>query len=98
MNAPPDLLERIRRLEAEIQSAFSFARTRVDTFASGAATLDVHLRGRVFIFEYLPSHGGYGVDEVLADDGFTLGYRHSSTDFDEAAEQLRALLRTTETP
>ena len=39
---------------------------------------------------------GFGVDEILPDDGFVTGYRFASPDFELAAEQLKQLVESAE--
>ena len=98
MSAPPDLLERIEKLADDLHAAFPGARTKCSPFPSGAIWLDVWLANRLFAFHYFPSEAWFAVDETTDEDAFSPSYAHGSVDFDEAAQQLLALLRVTQTP
>lgn len=71
------------------------AETKVTAFPSGAVMLDVRRNGRGFVMAYSTTHG-FGVDEILPDDGFVTGYRFASPDFDSAAEELKQLVGSAE--
>jgi hypothetical protein len=76
----------------EAASLSENVRTELASFPSGAAMLDVHCRGRLFVLAYTPGHG-FGVDEV--DDGVVgLGtwFRHHYDDIAAAREKLLTLL------
>lgn len=98
MSASPDLLERIQHLAAELHAAFPGVRTECSPFPSGAIWLDVWLAGRLFAFHYFPSESWFAVDETTDEDAFSPFYAQGSADFEEAAQQLRALLRAARTP
>jgi hypothetical protein len=98
MNVPLDLLDRVQELAADLDATFPGARTKCSPFASGAIWLDVWMANRLFAFHYFPSEAWFAVDETTEEDAFSPTYAHGSADFDEAAEQLRALLRAAQTP
>ena len=85
--------DRLASLAAEVEAAFPGAVAEMATFPSGAAMLDVRWRGHLFVVAYTP-RGGFGVDEVGEDEGFDTGYKFISQGFDEAAAELRRLLRS----
>jgi hypothetical protein len=85
--------DRLANLAAEIEAAFPEAKAELESFPSGAAMLDVRRGGRLFVLAYTP-RGGFGVDEVGEEEGFDTGYKFVSEGFDEAAEELRRLLRS----
>ncbi len=88
------MLDQISDLFEQIKRDFPHSPTELETFASGAAMLDVRLGDRLFVFAYSPE-SGFGIDEVLEDEGFDYGYRFLSKDFNSAVEELYRLLRTT---
>ena len=74
--------------------------TRVDfsTFPSGAAMLDVHRDGHLYVMAFFPSWNCFGVDEVHDDDGFLTSYKFVSEDFEQAGKRLWDLITGTESP
>jgi predicted enzyme related to lactoylglutathione lyase len=75
-----------------LESEVSGTRAELTSFPSGGAMLDVYRGdGRMFVLSYAPDRG-YGVDEVLAGDGFISSYRFSYPDLHPAAEKLRELV------
>ncbi len=86
------MLQQIRVLRDEIERTYPGAEAHIEGFASGAATLDVRWRTRVFVLAYSPSRG-FGVDELQEGEGFETGYRFASPDFEGAAAELHRLLR-----
>ncbi len=82
----------IQELANQLRSEWPTARVEVDSFPSGAAYLDVYCRERHFLLRYFPERGVFGVDEVLADEGFLEKYALISPEADVAAEYLRGLV------
>lgn len=79
-----DEMEELARRIAELPGT----RTELTTFPSGAAILDVWREGRLFVMAYTPTWKGFGVDEVLDNEGFLEKYDFFSGDFTPAAEHL----------
>ena len=87
------MLDRIAQLENDIKNQFPTAETELKDFSSGSAMLDIRFMDRLFVMAYSPE-SGFGVDEVLEGEGFDMGYRFLSDDFEPAAEELYRLLRS----
>ena len=66
--------------------------TEITTFSSGAVMLDIRRGDRLFIFAYSPSWPGFGVGEVLDDEGFDMGYRFGFPDIESAKAKLVSML------
>jgi predicted enzyme related to lactoylglutathione lyase len=81
----------MERLGQDLAAEPSGVETKLTTFQTGSAMLDVRRNGQAFVMAYTPTHG-FGVDELHADDGFVTAYRFVFTDFDSAARQLKTLL------
>jgi hypothetical protein len=88
--------EQVTDLARQIRLDVPGATTNVQVFGSGAVSLEVRIRDRLFVMDFSPSQG-FGVDEVggTAEEGFNSGYRHGTKKFDEAVEMLRSLLIAT---
>ena len=86
------MLNEIQALKDRISSRFRSARTDLEVFSSGAAILDVRLKNRLFVLAYYPRHG-FGVDEVLENEGFNTGYRFVTKDLHAAEQELLRLLQ-----
>lgn len=82
-------------LAREAASLASDVRTELATFPSGAAMLDVHCGGRMFVLAYSPQWG-FGVDEIEEEVvGIGTSFRHGYDNFAAAKDKLLALLATT---
>jgi len=88
------MINEIKLLARQIEASFAGSTTEVTAFDSGSAMLDVRWQGRLFVMAYSKALG-FGVDEVGEDEGFETGYRFTSNEFDEAAEELHRLLEAT---
>ena len=88
------MFNEIKLLARQIEASFAGSTTEVTAFDSGSAMLDVRSQGRLFVMAYSKALG-FGVDEVGEDEGFETGYRFTSNEFDEAAEELHRLLEAT---
>jgi hypothetical protein len=66
-------------------------RVELNSFPGGAAMLDVWRSGRLFVMEYSPARH-FGVDEVKDGEGFLVGARYASPEFEPAAERLIQLV------
>ena len=86
------VLDRITDLARRVQSGFPDARVELTRFPSGGAMLDVVRCERLYVLEYAPTRGGFGVDEVRDDEGFLTSYAFASEDFEPAAERLWELV------
>jgi hypothetical protein len=86
------VLDRIADLSKRIGEAYPDARVELSRFPSGNAMLDVVRCERLYVLEYAPARGGFGVDEVREDEGFLVGYAFTSEDFEPAAERLWELV------
>lgn len=80
----------MKRLQESLTAESPGIQTELTTFPSGGAMLDVSRGTRAFVMAYSPQHG-FGVDELLPDDGFVTGYRFVSKEFEPAARQLKVL-------
>ncbi len=89
------MFNEIKLLARQIETSFAGSTAEVTAFDSGSATLDVRWQGRLFVMAYSKPLGEFGVDEVGEDEGFNTGYRFTSNEFDEAAEELHRLLQAT---
>ena len=89
------MFNEIKLLAGRIEASFAGSTTEVKAFDSGSATLDVRWQGRLFVMDYSKPLGEFGVDEVGEDEAFGTGYRFTSNEFDEAAEELHRLLQAT---
>ncbi len=65
-------------------------------FPSGSAMLDLRRAGRSFVMSYSPATG-FGVDEVLPDEGFLTNCQFCFTQFEPAAQKLCNLVLTDHT-
>jgi hypothetical protein len=54
--------------------------------------LDVHYQDRLFVIDYAPSHGFFGVGEVTEEDGFNTGCNFTTRDVDAAIVELKRLM------
>ncbi len=81
------MIDEMRELARRI-AGLPGTRTEVTTFPSGAAILDVWREGRLFVMAHTPTWKGFGVGEVLDDEGFLEKYDFFSEDFTAAAEHL----------
>ncbi len=79
-------------LANRIEGSFPGVRTNLGTFPSGAYMLDVIRGDRFFQMAWSPTDPQFGVDEVLEDEGWLLGYRFCYPDFAPAAERLMELV------
>ena len=84
------MIDRINALAFELSTSPGVT-YEVTPFASGAVYLDVWRDSRLFVLFYSPNEG-FGVDEMLKNDGFASGYRYCFPDFESAAEKLRRLV------
>ena len=82
----------IQALRDRVSAAFPSAETDLEVFPSSAVMLDVRLKKRLFVLAYYPGRG-FGVDEVLENEGFNTGYRFVSEDIRLAEQELLRLLR-----
>jgi len=89
------MINEIKLLARQIEASFAGSTTEVTAFDSGSAMLDVRWHGRLFVMAYSKPLGEFGVDEVGEDEGFDTGYRVTSKEFDEVAEELHRLLQAT---
>jgi hypothetical protein len=44
------------------------------------------------VLAYYPRENGFGVDEVLENEGFEMGYKHWFQEFEPAKQKLLAML------
>lgn len=88
------MFNEMKLLARQIEASFAGSTTEVKTFDSGSVLLDVRWHGRLLAMVYSKAVG-FGVDEVGEDEGFEMGYRVTSSKFDEAAEELHRLLQAT---
>ncbi len=58
--------------------------------------LNVGIEKRGFVLAYHPKENGFGVDEVLDDEGFQMGYKHWFDEFEPAKEKVLSMLREAE--
>ncbi len=84
-------LDQFALLAREVQR-FAGVTTEITPFPSGAVSLEVRIRDRMFEIAYFPSHACYCVDEVLEEDGFGTGYRFGFDDFEPARAKLISLV------
>ena len=82
----------MRTFASELTHCGSPYEVEFSPLPSGLAYLHVRVRGRCFVMAYYPRHNGIGVDEVLDDEGFEMGYKYWFTDFESAKAKLTSLL------
>ena len=83
--------DEIKSLANNLQANFPKTIIKLEIFPSGAVMIDIKLCERLFVLDYSPSYG-ICVDEVKDDEGFNMGYRFCSQDFDLARKKLYELL------
>ncbi|MCI0683166.1 MAG: VOC family protein [Gemmataceae bacterium] len=83
-------VDQMKRLSDDLGGIGPEVDSRLTVFPSGAAMLDVRRNGRAVVMAYSPTQG-FGVDMLRPDEGLGNHYRFTSTDFESAARQLRAL-------
>ncbi len=76
----------------ELRTKYPGARVQLDSFPSGAQTLAFVWHECLWVFDYVPSHAAFGVQEVGEDDSFTLGYDHVFKDFENGKKKLLELV------
>lgn len=85
-------VKQMSALAKAIEIEVAGSKAELTGFPGGGAMLDVRRAdGRWFVMSYASSRG-FGVDEVLEDDGFVTGYRFAFPEFAPAADQLRKLV------
>lgn len=89
------IVESVTELAKSLDTIQPGLRTIVDVLPSGVVYLNVYVNSREFVMEYIPSHAGFGVDEILEGEGFMSGYFPCSwfTDFPSAADKLTTLVK-----
>ncbi len=88
MTAP---LDAMKRLADELGLEMAGFESRLSTFSSGSAMLDVRGFGRAFVMVYQPAQG-FAVDELGPDDAFNGSYRYTFAEMEPAVRTLRALV------
>ena len=86
--------DKIADLAKQIEISFPKTSTKLDFFPSGSAMLDVRFHGRLFVFEYFSSESSFCVDELKEDEGFNTEYDFCTNNFDDAADKLKNILRS----
>lgn len=86
------MIKKIRELADQLD-LLSGTRVELTAFPSCAASLHVVRNQRLFVMDYSPTRQ-FGVDEVGEDDGFLASFRFTSSDFESAAKEMRALVGT----
>ncbi len=87
-----DIVHRMQEFAAELTTWSTPLRVDYSPAPSGLTYLHVNHGGRCFVMAYYPKENGIGVDEVLEDEGFEMGYRHWFEEFEPAKEKFLSLL------
>lgn len=87
----PGVHYKMNELSNRILRTVSGARVKLSMFPSGELMLDVWRNDRVFVMACLAS-GRIGVDEILEDEGFNMGYHYVFNDFESASAKLLQLV------
>jgi hypothetical protein len=86
------MIEDVRALTEQLAEIDPQTDPKVTSFPSGALMLDINVRGRKYVFEYVPSLNGFGVSSV---DSATFGWEGVDVqfeDFDSAKSYLLGLV------
>ena len=87
-----DITSQMEAFAVELRSHKLPLRVKFNPLPTGVAFLHVGLGRRSFVTAYYPKETGIGVDEVLEDEGFEMGYRHWFEEFEPAKEKFLSLL------
>ncbi len=86
------LTDQLSLLTERINSVCAEATSELTLFPSGGAMFDVRRSdGRAFVLAFTPEYG-FAVDELQVDDGFSVSYKFTSLDFEQAAGKLCELV------
>ena len=88
------IADKVSALAGRVSRTLPGTRHELDVLPSGVIFLHVWRNGRLFVM-YYGTAGRFGVDEVLEDEAFDMGYRHLFDDFDSASAKLLELLAST---
>jgi hypothetical protein len=86
-----DMAEVLGEVARRVRDRFAAASVECEVFHSGGAMLSVRHGGRLFVLART-AKGEFGVDEVLADEGFQTGYRFRYENLGAAEASLLSLL------
>jgi len=89
-------LEQLKQLADELRQKSDIIVADLTTHASGAASLDVRISGRVFVLAYIPTYREFYVDQLHDEDvdrcGIGTFYRFAFEHFEPAKQKLISLM------
>jgi hypothetical protein len=86
------MAELIRQLSELIRREYPTSEAKFESFASGAAMLDVKVGAETWVLEFLPSLNAVGVSKLNTATFGWEGFEHHFQDFGSAKEFLLQML------
>jgi hypothetical protein len=83
------MIEEVQALVRQIVEIDPGADPKITAFPSGAIMLDFNARGRKYVFEYLPSQGGFGISRL---ESATFGWEGVDVSFEDFASAKHYLI------
>ncbi len=86
-------MQKLEEFIATLKLDFPASKPELTNFPSGAFMLDITVGPEIFVFEYLPSVGGYGVSRVSTATFGWEGFENVFEDFESAKAFILDLLK-----
>jgi len=82
----------MKEIQKAILDEYPNASIVIESFGSGAESMDVRIEDRLFVCAFIPSQG-YGIDEIKDDCPLTSTYSNFAPNAEGAVEVLFRLIR-----